>query len=685
MKRIDFLTKVFSVCILLLLFTCEQKFKNPLDPNTELKPDEWAPKNLNAEAIDDSHIRLTWTQEEPRIEGFIIERKDGSANYRETGRTDTTVFIDDSLKILTSYIYRISAYAEKNKSTPIVSSAVQTFFPAPTELSGTNIDDQSVKLNWKDNCAFETGYRIERKSGSSAYSNITETDANTTEYNDTSLAYRITYTYRVSAITKYNVSGFSNELTAQTIFPAPTNLAVTAINDQSIRITWVDNCSFESGFRIERKTGSGEFNQVAEVAANATSYEEGSLTYGETYTYRVRAYTSLNQSDYSNENSAQMIIPAPTDLNAVAIDDQTTRLTWTDNCSFEIGYRIERKIGSGDFSQIAEVAANTNNYEESGLIYGETYTYRVRTYTSINQSGYSNESTAQMIISAPTNLSAIAVNHQTIRLTWIDNCLFESGFRLERDSGRGFEQIIELGTNLTTYTDEGLTYGQSYTYRVCAFTANNISEYSNTIIFGTNIIADIDGNFYRTVTIGAQEWMAENLKVTHYRNGDAIPNITGTTEWINLTTDAYCNYDNNSGNVATYGRLYNWYTVNDNRNIAPEGWHIPSDTEWQILVDFLGGEAVAGGKLKEAGTTHWENWESTDTVANNESGFSALPAGWRDQTGAFVATGQCAVFWSSTESDNSNACNLYIYYYSSVAYRGAFFKACGFSIRCVKD
>ena len=685
MKRFVFLTKGFFIGLLLLLFTCEHKFRNPLDANTELKPDEWAPKNLTVTALDDSHIKLTWIQEEEQIEGFIIERKDNTANYKEVGRSDTTGFTDDSLKIGTNYIYKVSAYAERNNSTPIISSAVQTFFPAPTELSRTNIDDQSVKLNWKDNCAFETGYRIERKSGSSAYLNVAETDKNITEYIDTSLAYGITYTYRVSAITQYNVSGFSNELTAQTIFPAPTNLVVTAINDQSIRIDWVDNCVFELGFRVEHKVGNGSFTQVSEVAANVTLYEENSLTYGETYTYRVRAYTSLNQSDYSNESLAKMVIPAPTDLNAVAIDDQTIKLTWTDNCLFESGFKIERKAGSSDFVQVAEVTANTTTYEESGLTYGETYTYRIRAYTSINQSDYSNENSARMIIQPPSNLT-LTTNETilSISLTWTDNCSFEVGFRIECKIGSGnFVQIAEVSLNTTEYTDGGLGTGLEYTYRVRAYTLLNQSNYSNEETGYINeTITDIDGNVYKTVKIGTQVWMAENLKVTHYRNGDPILNITDNTQWDSLTTGAYCNYNNDPNNAITYGRLYNWYAVTDSRNLAPIGWRVPTDAEWQTLINYLGGDDVAGGKIKEAGTTHWS---SPNTGATNESGFTALPGGARADSGSFDLLGSNATFWSSTETNSNYA------WYRRLTYNGASVdrdigdKRHGVSVRLVRD
>ncbi|MCX6832719.1 MAG: fibrobacter succinogenes major paralogous domain-containing protein [candidate division Zixibacteria bacterium] len=198
----------------------------------------------------------------------------------------------------------------------------------------------------------------------------------------------------------------------------------------------------------------------------------------------------------------------------------------------------------------------------------------------------------------------------------------------------------------------------------------------------TGTVTDYDGNVYQTIKIGGQWWMAENLKVTHYRNGDPIPNVTDGGIWFGLTTGAYCNYTNDVGYVATYGRLYNWWAAADSRNIAPAGWHVPSDAEWQTLVDYLGGSAVAGGKLKEVGTTHWY---PPNTGATNESGFSALAAGLRDAYGAFTGMGWDAFFWSSTERESYMAWSRHLDYQGSQVDRPSNPEKSGFSVRCVRD
>ena len=203
-------------------------------------------------------------------------------------------------------------------------------------------------------------------------------------------------------------------------------------------------------------------------------------------------------------------------------------------------------------------------------------------------------------------------------------------------------------------------------------------QFNLDLSYGT--MSDIDGNVYRTITIGTQTWMAENLKVTKYRNGNAIPNVTDGDEWYNLTTGAYCDYENTPSNSAVYGKLYNWFAVADSRNIAPTGWHVPSDTEWTTLTTFLGGEDVAGGKLKEKGTAHWL---SPNEGATNETGFSALPGG-NYFGGSFIYLGSNGSWWSST-ANTSDAWYRGMVYDNGEVYRSSSSQTNGFSVRCVRD
>ena len=199
---------------------------------------------------------------------------------------------------------------------------------------------------------------------------------------------------------------------------------------------------------------------------------------------------------------------------------------------------------------------------------------------------------------------------------------------------------------------------------------------------GGPVCEDIDGNVYETIQIGEQLWMAENLKVTHYNDGSEIPNITNNGDWGGLSTGAYGDYDNNPTNSETYGRLYNWYTVDDSRGLCPEGWHVPSDNEYTVLTDYLGGESVAGGKMKEAGL---EDWNSPNTGATNESGFTGLPGGDRGTYGTCAYMGIYGDFWSSTEYNSNSAWFRLLHYFYSEVYRFNLGKRYGCSVRCLRD
>ena len=192
-----------------------------------------------------------------------------------------------------------------------------------------------------------------------------------------------------------------------------------------------------------------------------------------------------------------------------------------------------------------------------------------------------------------------------------------------------------------------------------------------------------NGYTYSSIVLGnGQEWMAENLRTTSYANGDPIPNITDATQWSNLTTGAWVHYNNDSQYENPFGKLYNWYTVNDSRNVCPLGWHVPSDTEWTALSDYLGGEAVAGGKMKSTGTQYWL---SPNTDATNESGFSGLPGGYLVSNGSFGGFNSTSGFWSATEFSTDNAWVRGLNYNSGLITRFDFTKAVGLRVRCLRD
>ncbi|MDZ7633121.1 MAG: fibrobacter succinogenes major paralogous domain-containing protein [Bacteroidales bacterium] len=197
-------------------------------------------------------------------------------------------------------------------------------------------------------------------------------------------------------------------------------------------------------------------------------------------------------------------------------------------------------------------------------------------------------------------------------------------------------------------------------------------------------IKDGDGNVYTSITVGTQIWLVENLKTTKYNDGGSIPLVIDDPAWENLATPGYCWYENNeTSNKSTYGALYNWYAVTTGK-LCPTGWHVPTDDEWTTLITQLGGEAEASGKLREAGTAHWN---SPNTDADNSSKFTALPGGFRQLSGNYVNKGEFGVWWSATEDNLSSdsAWERYLVYDYNNAYRGSDLKNLGFSVRCIKN
>jgi uncharacterized protein (TIGR02145 family) len=250
-----------------------------------------------------------------------------------------------------------------------------------------------------------------------------------------------------------------------------------------------------------------------------------------------------------------------------------------------------------------------------------------------------------------------------------------------------------IGNGIFSSTITGLT--SNTTYYVRSYATNSVgTNYGSQVSFVTlqgGQIADIDGNIYSAVTIGTQIWMKENLRTTKYRNGDLI----GTTAPATLNISEESNpkyqwaYDGSESNVATYGRLYTWYAATDSRNVCPLGWYVPTNAERYTLVNYLDANSsisnpeslIAGGKLKESGTSHWK---SPNTGATNESGFTGLPGGWRQPGGIFYGILEYGNWWSSTEY-GLFAYFLYLdYRYSDVNWN-FYSKQMGFSIRCLKD
>jgi uncharacterized protein (TIGR02145 family) len=245
---------------------------------------------------------------------------------------------------------------------------------------------------------------------------------------------------------------------------------------------------------------------------------------------------------------------------------------------------------------------------------------------------------------------------------------------------------ILSGTGIGEFsiTVTGLT--QKTTYYVRAFASNEVgTAYSNQIKLTTNTasttISDIEGNIYNTVSIGNQIWMASNLSTSRYRNGAYIPYILNSNQWASTKSPALSFYNHDNNFETNYGKQYNWYAVTDAQGLCPIGWHIPTNNEWTILSDFLGGLNLAGGRMKATGTQYW----SFPSNGSNSSGFTGLPGGFRNVDGTFGILGYNGFWWSATEENEQRAINRSIIYTDNLLSAGSSSKNQGFSVRCLKD
>lgn len=334
--------------------------------------------------------------------------------------------------------------------------------------------------------------------------------------------------------------------------------------------------------------------------------------------------------------------------------------------------------------------AGTGNYQSNLSELDTETTYYLRAY-AINSKGigYGNtvSFTTEMEIIAPIAAFSATPDNGTRPLTvsFTDQSM-NNPVSWQWDFGDG-------GYSTDQHPVHSYSYVRTYTvWLTVKNKAGSDIEIKNGLIKvtgATGTLTDIDGNVYPTIEIGTQTWMAKNLEVTHYRNGDVIQKVEGCEEWDHIGTGAYCWYDNSISWGSYYGALYNWYTVDDSRELCPAGWHTPSYAEWNILINYLGGQNIAGGRMK---STRKEpdahpRWDIPNIGASNESGFSGLPGGSRSNfIGDFEGIDKYACFWSSTiDSISKEVRYCGLNHDNNSIFISRSYKSYGRSVRCLKD
>lgn len=454
-----------------------------------------APANLTATATSISQINLAWQDLSSNEDGFRIYRKTGSGGTWSaifTTVADVITYSDTGLATCTSYYYQLRAVNVAGSSPQSNTVSATTLCPpaAPSGLTAAAASATAVNLNWTDNSSNETGFKIERKTGTGGtFAQIATVGAGIKTYQNSGLTTGTEYCFRVRA---YNVAGdsaYTGEAcaTPPSLPAAPANLTATATGTSQINLAWQDLSGNEDGFRIYRKTGSGgTWGAIFTTVANVILYSDTGLVSCTSYYYQLRAVNVAGSSPQSNTASATTLCPpaAPSGLTAAAASGTAINLSWTDNSTNETGFKIERKTGTaGTYGQIATVAAGITTYQNTGLTTGTNYCYRVRAYNSGGDSAYTGEAcaTPPSIPVAPSGLTATAVSTSQVNLAWTDGAGNETGFRIERKTGTGgtYAEIATVAANTTAYQNTGLAQGSTYYYRVRSYNAAGNSAYSN--------------------------------------------------------------------------------------------------------------------------------------------------------------------------------------------------------------
>lgn len=334
----------------------------------------------------------------------------------------------------------------------------------------------------------------------------------------------------------------------------------------------------------------------------------------------------------------------------------------------------------------------------TGLSLGTTYYVRAYAINS-RGTGYGNQITVSTLAATLPSVSTTSISSLTGTSVTSGGNVSSDGGAIVSARGVVWSTNQNPNVSLITKTENGNGTGSfvsmisnllpNTTYYLRAYATNSIgTAYGNQISFTTPFfivgsgVSDIDGNFYPTMILGSQEWMGANLRTTRFADGSNIPNIVDPIAWTQNASSAWCYLNNDASLNSTYGKLYTWYATVDNRNLCPVGWHVPSVSEWVILENFLGGNSIAGGRLKEVGTV---NWLSPNTGATNESNLSFVPGSSRSTTGQSFGLGYAGVYWTSTQFSAIDGYNRYVLNTSSIIYSDQNGKNGGFSVRCIKN
>ena len=431
----------------------------------------------------------------PNVAAQMLSYVSADSTYRMNGERpgDPGTVLLNAIVIGTHYGTQYQELFEVDLEDPTLSSVIDignyllTVTPprpvAPSDLNGTTSGRYVAHLTWSDNASNELGYRVESKIGATGtYEVLTTLGPNRTAATINSLIEGTQYYFRLQGVNAGGRSAYANETSVTTALASPGSLRAQALSSSKVRLNWTDRSATETGFRIERSPLTDtHFRDIATVGVNSTSFTDTGLREGTEYYYRVRAYNAYTTSAYSNEKSVTTLynIPAaPSGLTITSLLSNKVSLSWTDNSRDETGFKIQRKTGAtGTYATIKTTAANVTAYNDTAVIDGTLYYYRVCATNGARDSAFSNEASGTTPLARP-HLTATAVSSSEIDLTWIDQSVSATGYKIERKVGVTWVLMDEVGANVQEYSNGGLAPNTRYCYRIRATNGTMDSDYS---------------------------------------------------------------------------------------------------------------------------------------------------------------------------------------------------------------
>jgi phosphodiesterase/alkaline phosphatase D-like protein len=442
-----------------------------------------APSNLSATAISASEIDLSWTNNATNQTGFAIQRSTDGTTFTPlaTVAANVTSFKDMGLTANTQYFYRVQA-TNGNGGSPfsnVASATTSTGVPAaPSNLLATALSTSEIDVSWTNNATNQTGFLIQRSTDGTTFTQLATVAANVTSFNDTGLTANTPYFYRVQATNANGGSPFSNVASATTstgIPAAPSNLLATAVSTSEIDVSWANNATNQTGFLIQRSTDGTTFTQLATVAANVTSFNDTGLTANTQYFYRVQATNANGGSPFSNVASATTATSsgapaAPSNLVAVVASLNEIDLTWVNNATNQTSITIQRSLDGTNFTSIATVAGGATSFQDTTVAAKTQYYYRVQAVNASGSSASNVVTTKTATAPAASGITATAVSASEVDVSWIDNSINETGFKIFRSTdGITFTPVGIVGANITSFVDHTVSANTLYYYHVRAY------------------------------------------------------------------------------------------------------------------------------------------------------------------------------------------------------------------------